>query len=182
MDKVILFIAIVPDPEIVAEVKAFQEFVSAHFKSHRALRAPPHITLIPPFKWQLDAIATLEEVLTEFANVQREILIRLKNFNAFPPRVVYVDVAANKALETLQANLKKSLDSKLGIKSDRPERPFHPHMTIAFRDLCKQMFRQAWEHFSDLSYQREFAAKKIILLQHSGQRWDERTGFELMAE
>ena len=67
----------------------------------------------------------------------------------------------------------------MGVKSDRPERSFRPHMTVAFRDLNKKMFREAWTHFSELQYQREFVAEQICLLQHNGKHWDERANFKM---
>jgi 2'-5' RNA ligase len=179
MSKEICFIAIVPDSSIRAEVKEFQLYVSKNFQSKHALRAPPHITLIPPFKWNSDEFPALEKELTEFAKKQRPINIRLNNFSTFPPRVVFVDVTENDALGNLQTELKNHMHATLGVTSDRPDLPFHPHVTIAFRDLRKQMFRQAWAHFSQLQYQREFVAEDVYLLQHNGKHWDERRRFSL---
>ena len=181
MQNAIFFIAIIPDPEIGDEVRAFQKYVSENFESHRALRAPPHITLIPPFKWRLDDISKLESEMEVFVKTQHVVKIQLNNFSAFPPRVIYVGVEENIKLNNLQGDLKHFLLSKLEIKSDRPERRFHPHMTVAFRDLRKNTFPKAWTHFSELTYQRVFVARQIVLLQHSGARWIERTCFDLLA-
>lgn len=179
MNHAIYFVAIIPDPGVLAEVKAFQRYVSEHFGSSRALRAPPHITLIPPFKWHQSEIDKLESELEAITKALQTVKVQLKNFNCFPPRVVYVDVEKNKALENLQSGLQRHLNLKLEIKSDRPDRPFHPHMTVAFRDLRKEMFRQAWEYFSKVSYQREFVVEQICLLQHNGAQWDENAYFKL---
>ena len=35
-------------------------------------------------------------------------------------------------------------------------RGFHPHITIAFRDLKKQVFHKAWEEFKDKKYNIDF--------------------------
>ncbi len=159
-------------------MKAFQEYVSEHFNSNRALRAPPHITLEPPFKWQVDRFEELESVLDTFAKKQTCFSIKLQNFNAFPPRVVFVDVAENKALDRFQSAIKLYLRSKLEFRSERQDRPFRPHMTIAFRDLRRKMFRQAWAYFSELEYKREFVADQFCLLQHNGERWEVRRVFQ----
>lgn len=178
MKTALCFIAIIPDSEIYSEVKAFQEYVSENFESNRALRAPPHITLEPPFKWEVDRFQELESILDTFAKKQSCFSINLQNFNAFPPRVVFVDVAENKALDRFHGAIKSRLRSMLEFRSERQDRPFRPHMTIAFRDLRRQMFHQAWAYFSGLEYKREFVADQFCLLQHNGERWEARTVFK----
>ncbi|MGI9318029.1 MAG: 2'-5' RNA ligase family protein [bacterium] len=179
MNTAICFIAIVPGPELCSEVRAFQQTVSEKFQSSRALRAPPHITLIPPFKWGLELMSQMDNELRTFTEARDPLLIQLKNFEAFPPRVVYLNVTDNPALNDFQAALQNHLSSKLGVTSDRPERVFRPHMTVGFRDLRKKMFHNAWTHFSEIRFEREFLASQICLLQHSGERWNERTYFKM---
>lgn len=178
MSTAIFFIAIVPGAEICSEVKDFQLIASQNFQSARALRAPPHITLIPPFKWELDGLKHLEDVLRKFTATQKPLLIRLRDFGAFPPRVVFVDIEESDALCELRGALKSCLDARFDFKSERPDRPFRPHMTVAFRDLRKSKFHMAWRYFSSLEYQREFVANQLFLLQHDGARWKNRESFQ----
>ncbi len=179
MKPSIYFIAILPPPEIRKEIKAFKLFAQKHFDSGRALRSPAHITLEPPFKWHDAQISEVEKTLEDFAGGHYPLSIQLNNFSAFPPRVIFVDVKKNAELQNLQNSLKRILRDKLGLLSDRPERPFHPHVTIAFKDLRKAIYPQAWDHFSSINYQRSFSVRQISLLCHNGKIWEIKREFPL---
>ncbi|MBK5277935.1 MAG: 2'-5' RNA ligase family protein, partial [Bacteroidia bacterium] len=56
--------------------------------------------------------------------------------------------------------------------------PFHPHLTLAFRDLKKPMFEKAWEEFKSKEYSESFAAKHFTLLKHNGKVWESLKDFE----
>ena len=52
------------------------------------------------------------------------------------------------------------------------DRPFHPHITIAFRDLKKPMFYEAWEYFGGLKFNGRFSVEEVNLLKHEGGKWN----------
>ncbi len=178
MKDTLYFIAIVPETEIISEVKAFQQYALENFHSGKALKAPPHITLEPPIEPGFDQLLALENGLEEFASKQDSFSIQLENFSTFPQRVIFVDVIENQKLQQLQEDLKALLRSGFEFRRHRPDRPFHPHMTVAFRDLRKQMFPVAWAHFRKIEYRRTFTASGICLLRHNGSFWEERQYFD----
>jgi 2'-5' RNA ligase len=57
--------------------------------------------------------------------------------------------------------------------------PFHPHLTVAFRDLKKPNYQLAWEEFKSKNFQAEFIADKITLLKHTGKVWEIHQEFDL---
>lgn len=173
MKPSIYFIAIIPDAATCAEVKAFKEFALANFESGGALKSPAHITLEPPFKWPDEDYPFLEKTLQSFAEKQSGFSLSLNNFEAFPPKVIFIDLIKSDPLFSLQDDLKNYLKSELKLVSDRPNRTYHPHMTIAFKDLRKSMFSKAWEHFSKVKYQKQFTVDWICLLKHNGKIWEE---------
>jgi 2'-5' RNA ligase len=178
----IFFIAIIPNAEICSEVKAFKEYVLDHYGSGHALRSPAHITLQPPFKWEIEQLPILEDALNSFTEKQLAFSVELSGFDVFSPKVIFVDIVKNKLLQHFQNELANFLRSEFNLQSDRPDRAFHPHMTIAFKDLRKEMFTNAWAYFSRIPYRREFFANRICLLQHNGKTWEERTYFEMKNE
>jgi 2'-5' RNA ligase len=96
--------------------------------------------------------------------------LELQDFAAFPPRVIYVDVVPAAALNHCQQQLEALCAAQLGISSDRPY-GFHPHMTIAFKDLRPQVFPEAWAYFAALSYTAHFTVREVQLLQFREGRW-----------
>ena len=172
------FIALVPPPSIYEEVTAFKQYAAQHFDSGHALSSPPHITLIPPFRWPENQYTRLRTSLTNFRFRAPSFSIKLLHFSSFPPRVIFIDVAENTALISLQKQLAQHFVQQLDIQHKSPF-GFHPHMTVAFRDLKKEVFPKAWAHFSEQTYQRVFSVDQLALLQHDGKKWQIQANFSL---
>lgn len=164
------FIAIVPPADIQAEVTAFKAYAAAHFQSRRALNSPPHITLIPPFRYDEAHAAALLADLRDWQASQPRFDIQLDGFAAFAPRVIYVDIAPNPALARYQQSLANYLASRYDFPT-ASRHGFHPHMTVAFKDLKRQTFPAAWNHFRSLAYQRHFVVDGVELLWFAEGKW-----------
>ena len=172
------FIAVLPDPVIREEVTAFKLECDRLFEARHSLKSPPHLTLIPPFRWPPGKRYELREALVEFAAQEMPFAVELENFNCFEPRVLYVDVKKNEELKALQARLAGFLDRRLGFRQKRGH-GFNPHMTIAHRDLKEERFSEAWAHFSQKRYRRQFTEDKLALLRHSNGKWEVEAWFPM---
>jgi 2'-5' RNA ligase len=166
------FMALLPPQPIQDYASNIKQYFADRYASQAALRSPPHITLQSPFEWTNSDMLRLEEALAEFAIACPPIPITLEGFAAFPPRVIYINVLKTPALLTLQYDLSNYCESKLGIIDPvNKQRPFAPHLTVAFRDLTKPNFKAAWPEFQNQSVHFEFMATQITLLLHSSQQW-----------
>ncbi|WP_205509069.1 RNA 2',3'-cyclic phosphodiesterase [Longitalea arenae] len=166
------FIALVAPEIINQQVLEWKHYMLEQFQCRVALKSPAHITLIPPFQMPDDARPALQELLMEFAAAQQPFPIRLHNFAAFKPRVIYVDVVPSARLEDLQSKLETAVLKTGRFRIKKEERPFHPHVTIANRDLKKEDFPKAWAYFQQLKYDVSFPAQAISLLRHNGRVWE----------
>lgn len=165
------FVALIPPDDIAEEVKAFKELAARRFHSRKALTSPAHITLQPPFKWPENRIGEITALLEQLTPTVTPFEQELRDFNCFKPRVVFVGVVLNDALKNLAARLQLTLKPLLG-EENIDARPYHPHMTVAFKDLKPCWFYQAWAYFSAQSYQRTFTADALCLLKHNGKEWE----------
>ena len=173
-EKKLFFIALIPPEPIKSEVIAFKKEVEENFNSKAALRSPPHITLHMPFQWREDREDQLKEKLGLFQFENFPINIELKDFDFFEPRVVYVDVMKNPELTQLQKELVVYVRKEFNVfNADYKDKPFHPHMTIGFRDLKKSVFPEVKEHYSEKKYEADFEVSNICLLKHNGKTWEE---------
>jgi 2'-5' RNA ligase len=165
------FIAIVAPDEVNQQVLEWKNYMLSQFKCKNALKSPAHITLIPPFNLQPALEKPLTIALEEFARQQSTFPVYLKNFAAFAPRVIYVQVEPGLPLLQLKKELEVFLlqTNRFPIKIE--ERPFHPHVTIASRDLKKEDFMAACQYFHGRLYEAVFEAGTISLLGHNGNRW-----------
>jgi len=174
------FVAVIPPSPGYEEALAFKEYFKDKYESRAALNSPPHITLHMPFMWNEDKEGKLVTALDEFVSQHDPIKICLDNFSSFPPRVIFINVTESDALDALQRSLHRFFKRELGIfNANYQDRPFHPHLTLAFRDLKKSKYQLAWEEFSEKEYKSEFMADKIALLKHNRSRWDVFKEFSL---
>lgn len=172
------FVALLPPKDIRTQVNSIKQYFADHYGSWAAFKSPPHITLQPPFEWLAEEVPVLEQCLSEFATKYPSIPITLSGFGAFVPRVIYVNVIKTPALLTLQADLMTHLETTLGITDPKSkQRPYAPHMTVAFRDLSRQNFKAAWPEFQDRELHFEFIAGNLTLLIHDGKQWNIHSEF-----
>jgi 2'-5' RNA ligase len=171
MKQELYFLAIVPPSKIESEITNFKNEMAKRFDSRKALNSPGHITIIPPFKHPENKENNLIKHLQETLKTYNHFSVFLKDFDVFKPRVIFVDVESSADWDGLyklvSANVEKIVP---GYSPD--SRPFHPHATIASRDLRKSEFYKAWEEFKKRNYERFFSADHVCLLKHDGKRWE----------
>jgi len=166
------FIAIVPPEAILSEIKNIKEYVSKHYNSHGALQSPAHITLHMPFVWEEEKEEKLLDCLNGFS-FEDSPLIKLNNFNSFEPRVVFINVEKDETLFLLQQKLVLHVKKTLNLFNQSDNlRGFHPHITIAFRDLKKQIFYKLWDEFKSKGFKTAFNCNQLALLKKGKLNWE----------
>ncbi|MEQ9297739.1 MAG: RNA 2',3'-cyclic phosphodiesterase [Cyclobacteriaceae bacterium] len=176
----LFFIAIVPPKPTQSQVTQLKAEVREKYGSKHALNSPPHITLHMPFKWKLSKLDLLEETLRRMSTNRHGFDVQLQGFNAFPPRVIYIDVTPNKELRSLQKQVATMARRQLGLdNADYKNRGFQPHMTIAFRDLKKARFEEAWRDFEKRTFDATFRVTSLTLFKNEDQRWNVYQEFPL---
>lgn len=173
------FIALLPPVAIQNYAQQVIRELSDQYHTATA-KAPPHVTLQPPFLWQVPSVSALEICLQTFAITQLPVPVSLSSFGAFAPRVLYINVLKTPELLALQAALMAKLEAQLGIVDPASKRrPFSPHLTVASRNVTRPVFKQAWAELQSRSVELEFVADRLTLLIHDGQRWQMHREFNL---
>ena len=174
------FIALVPPAPVYEQAQQWKEYFNLEFNSKAALNSPPHITLHMPFEWKSAKENVLIEKLDTFAQTQQSFPVELKNFGCFAPRVIFIQVTENPELKKLQAELTRFCKTELNLfNANRLDQPFHPHLTVAFRDLKKNDFPKAWAFVRDLDFHAQFSCQHLVLLKHHGKVWQPAQTFGL---
>lgn len=166
------FIALVAPEDIDYQVLKWKQWFKEKYGCQAALRSPAHITLVPPFWMDQLLEKNLAKSLAVFAGMQKEFGIQLENFSVFAPRVIFVDIMPGTELAKMRDDLFAFLagDGQYPLKKD--DRPFHPHITLATRDLHKKAFYEAWDYFKGKKYSAQWLAQSISLLKHNKKNWD----------
>jgi len=173
------FIAIIIEGTFGEEVTQIKQQFGLKYNSKHALRSPPHITLHMPFKWRIDRVDILSDILSVFAKSKKPFEMRVDGFGSFPPRVIYIGVEQSDPLNLLQLDLIKVARYRLKlVNNNYKDKAFHPHITVAFRDLSKKAYRSSWEEFNGKEINYRFRAERFSLLKHNGKSWDVYETFE----
>jgi 2'-5' RNA ligase len=176
------FMALVPPEPAYEDALKLKHYFKEKYKSKAALNSPPHITLHMPFRWKLEKEAMLVHQLNQYAKKLEPLKVCLDNFSSFPPRVIFINVEKSDALNLLQKSIQRFCKTELNLfNANYREEPFHPHLTLAFRDLKKENYKLAWEEFQNKEYKAEFIADKISLLKHDGKVWNIFKEFNLQS-
>jgi 2'-5' RNA ligase len=168
--EALYFVALLPDQQIQREVTAFKQVAAEQFGSSHALKSPPHITLVPPFWLPAGQLPPLQGTLATVAGRLSPFGVQLRGFGHFGDRVIFIQVEPDQQLGTCQDLTAQQLQQQLGLVPD--PRPYHPHLTVAFKDLKRRHFPEAWAYFGPLPYDRTFTARALTLLRHNGRLWE----------
>src|SRR3954462_5398862 len=177
------FIAIIPSEEICEVVTTIKQDFADRFKSKKALKVIPHITLKAPFKFPAQDHTAL---LRWFALTPVSVYPfkqELKNFGCFANKrnpVIFIEPVMNESLAMLQKDVINHFIKAFGKDQvAQNEFKFSPHMTVAYRDLLFSQFKIAWEEYETKKFKAIFEVNEFHLLQHDGKKWNSVREFGL---
>jgi len=168
--KKLYFLAFIPPQPVYDIVQEIREELSGKYNTHHALRSPPHITLIPPFMVPQECIDMLKDLLSGWSCNRPKFNIVLNGFGQFRQQVIYIRVEENQALVDSYLSLMLLL-SENKYKHNKDQTTFHPHLTIAFKDLDEINFSRAWQAYQYLPFSASLTIDTLTMLEHSKAGW-----------
>jgi 2'-5' RNA ligase len=165
------FLAIVPPKEIFDRAESIKEEIREKFGVKYALKSPAHITLKMPFNYNEAKEESLISKVGEFLKDQASFQVRITGVGTFGNRVIYLDIDKSQELETLQNSLKSFCKKELNLADELSDRNYHPHMTIAFKDLKVSQFPEVLKVIKSLGFRDQFQVSQIALLKRIDGRW-----------
>lgn len=166
------FIAHVLPSDINKQILKFKQKMQDRFGCTTGLKSPAHITVIPPFWMDEDLETSLIADIDILASSIQSFRISTQNFNCFRPRTIFIEPVLTPALQVLKKDADAFLLTHKRYPAKPDTRPFHPHITIATRDLQKKDFYEAWPLFENKNFEVEWKAKSISLLRHDRIKWE----------
>jgi 2'-5' RNA ligase len=166
------FVALVLPEELNKEIHVFKNLMLEKWGCKVGLKSPAHITLIPPF-WMDE---TLEDNfiadLETLCKTVHPFTVTTNNFAAFKPRTIFIEPVLHEDLKKLKHTVDAFCKTHIQYGAKTDNRPFHPHITIATRDLHKRAFTEAWPQFEHKKYEVQFEATGLSVLRHNTRNWD----------
>lgn len=169
------YIALLPSEELQNTITKIKEELAEKYNTRHALKSPPHITLQIPFRMPQENEDELQKLLQNLAEKQDQFSLHLKGIGNFGQNSIFIQVRPTEKLNLLHSELQKEIQTF--HKPNKQEKNFHPHITLATRDLDRKLFPQAWNNFKNCDFEATFNVNSISLLKHNGKSWDVAENF-----
>lgn len=167
------FIALVPPEPEKSKLYLLKEQFAKEYNTRGALRSPAHITLHMPFEYNEKKEEVILNFLQLFSQSIQSFNVELQGYGCFEPKVIFAKVVNNENLMSLFDKLSEQIKPTLQLfNSDYKGHGFHPHLTLAFRDLKKPLFYLAWQKYKDKELEYTFNCDSLALLKHNGKSWE----------
>jgi 2'-5' RNA ligase len=169
--KDMYYITLLCPPEIDDIMRVEKEKMATVYESVVAAKSPAHITLVAPFFLSAGKHRELVQRLEEFESIVTEVNVDINNFGSFANKVIFADVIPNDNLAALQEQLENYLKASGFPFIKEAQKPFHPHVTIATRDLKPEKFAEAWETYENATYSASFTTNAIHVMKLVDDKW-----------
>lgn len=168
----IFYIAILCPEKINERVEMMKQWMKKEFGCIVAMKSPAHITIVPPFWMANEKQEELIKVFESFRSAIDEVEINLSGFGHFQKNVLFVNVKENSLLTELKTEAENYFSRHFEGEIKKEARAFHPHVTIATRDVKPSAFARAWDYFSKLELEESFTASAISLMKLESGKWN----------
>lgn len=166
------FIAVVAPLPVADDILQFKTWMRDHYGCRVALRSPAHITLVAPFTADAGILESLHPLLEAFGEAHAPLEIELDGFARFDKRVIYLEVSPDPMLNNYYTTLHQQIRASIPQILKESHKPFHPHVTIANRDIPPGIFSEAYAHFEKISYRSQFRCEQLSLLELHPGKWE----------
>lgn len=165
------FLAIVPEADIQQRITVLKENIKSEFNVKYSLKSPGHVTLKMPFSYNEAKEDRLISTLQDFLSSKNGFELELRGVSTFGSRVVFIGVEENQELMALQASLLVFCKKELKQVEELSDRNYHPHLTIAFKDLKKEQIPNIIQLARNADINLKFDVNQIVLLKRINHKW-----------
>ena len=173
------YLAVVPEDVVQKEATDIKLAFKENFNVKYALKSPAHVTVKMPFNYNEAKEGELIGKLGVFFQEYGPFPLSFKNIDRFGRRVIFIQVKASKPLNQLQLDLGKFAKTKLNQVIELSDKNFHPHMTVAYRDIKAAKFEEYWSFAKNLKFEHTIEVNAIALLKRLEGQWKVIHKFEL---
>lgn len=173
------FLAVVPRGKIQEEATEIKLAFKENFNVKYALKSPAHVTVKMPFNYNEAKEGELIQKFEDFFKAFTPFPLSFKNIDRFGRRVIFIHVKSSSQLNQLQLELGNFAKTKLNQVVELSDKNFHPHMTIAFKDMKSTKFDDYWDFAKKLKFEYTVQVDNVSLLKRTEGRWEVIHNFEL---
>ena len=172
--------AILPTPHLSEEIDDIRKELSERYQIFAALKPPVHITLYRPVSISQEFESHLIKLLQPVGYEHCPFTLNLLNFGSFNIQTIFISAEKNSLLSDLQKDVSAVFNkNKIDPKEVKGNTTFHPHITVAYRDIPPEKFPLIWDELKNRKFKRSFIVDRFTLLKHDGKKWQPLKEFKL---
>ena len=165
------FLAIVPPEPIFSKSEEIKKEIKQKFNLKYALKSPSHITLKMPFSFNEAKEDYLSLRVSKFLEDQKNFTVKISGIGSFSRRVIFQQVITNQSLTSFQLDIKNFCKRELHLVEELSDRNYHPHLTLAFKDLTPLKFEGVINLCNELQFEAEFVVDRLYLVKRTEGQW-----------
>ena len=169
----LFFVALLPQGEPKARIHAIKLQNAGRFACRVAMKTPPHITIIPPFRLASDRVNEMIAAVKNHFAPTDNLVVKFGGVSAFEERTIYLDILLNEALKSYDLAAKNLVNAQPELfPAVRFHDVFHPHVTLANRDIAPSDFQEMKSYLESKFYPTESENLKLEVLHLDRGRWE----------
>lgn len=168
------FIAFLPPPTLSDKIDEERNRFASKYQSYHALKTIPHITLQSPFKRPAAFEVEMHLQLEDFFKTISPFTIELNGYGNFQKqnKVIFITVEKSKEILTLHKNFVFTLRNQLQFSDRETSYMYHPHITMAQKDLSAENFYTALIDYEAKPFKENFTVSKAMMFKHNFRTWE----------
>jgi 2'-5' RNA ligase len=182
MDPSLFFLAVLPNEQVSVFCTGLKNILCQRFGVCHALKSPPHITLVMPFRAGEEDLAVLASRLRSVSIQHFPFHLQFQGYDHFGDRVIFAQAMPSEPLSVLRDAVLHALPEALARQVTTRSSGFHPHLTLAHRDLSPEQFQEVWSYLTSIPLEHESRIDAVCLLVHEQKRWHVVERFPFAAE
>lgn len=178
------FIGVLLPEDITLTLEDCRRYMNQAYGCKSGHKTPIHVTLVPPFALQEEfSTRDLVSAIEKYVLPQNlGFLAHIENFDAFGDRTIFANVISSEKWTKLRDETVKAILKTCPGCTKNDQRSFHPHGTIANRDIPFGVMTKALETMNELNLVEDFPVDNITIFERQGFCWEAVVSIPLKCE
>ena len=169
------FLGVLPPEELACRLEGCRRYMKETYGCKSGYGTPIHATLVPPFCLPeeystKDLVAAMEEHVLPLGN-HLKFTSQVKGFDAFGDRTIFARVLEDKRWSVLRDRVLAAVLQHAPNCARKDRSPFHPHLTVANRDIPAGVSTDALKVLNELRLTATFSVDNVTIFERQGGSW-----------
>ena len=167
------FIGVLLPDDLTCVVEECRRYMNRTYGCRSGHATPVHVTLVPPFALPREyTAADVVEALLRGVPQDFGFIAHTENFDAFGDRTLFAAVVSSPGWNRLKNAAETTLRGAFPGCLRKDPRPFHPHITVANRDIPPGASTAALRVLNEKNLSADFSVDNVTVFVRKGGVWE----------